>query len=189
MVSSIYYKYILFDQSNLTPICCEPTLKTHHNLWNKINANAKSIYSNLRVGSRGYLGVMLTDEQYDIILNKTSIYPTHPGPLIIPEGTTSHMNSNIRVAHTKEVHLFCEVTRFKQALLQQIVATFKEAYLADIRNCTNSFISNTMSDVLTQLQDNYGRLMPYELLKREEIVKKTTYHPREPTATLFSDVK
>ena len=36
------------------------------------------------------------------------------------------------IAHTEEVRLFREVTGLKQALVQQIIVTVKEAYLADI---------------------------------------------------------
>ena len=47
MTSSINYKDTLFEQANLTPICCKPTLEILHKLRNDINANAKSVYSNL----------------------------------------------------------------------------------------------------------------------------------------------
>ena len=65
----------------------------------------------------------------------------------------------------------------EQAIVQQIVARVKEAYLADIRNRTKNSINDTMAEVLTHLQDNYGHLMPHEILEREDIVKKTAYHP------------
>ena len=40
--------------------------------------------------------------------------------------------------------------------------------------------------MLTHLQNNYGQLMPHELLEREYIVKKRIYNPRYPMATVFS---
>ena len=61
----------------------------------------------------------------------------------------------------------------EQDLVQQIVVTIEEAYLADIRNRTTSSINDTIEGVLMHLQENYDQLMPYELLEREEIVKKT----------------
>ena len=54
--------------------------------------------------------------------------------LIIPDGTTTHASSNMRIAHTKEVRLFREVTGLEQDLVQQIFATAEEGYLAHIRN-------------------------------------------------------
>ena len=77
----------------------------------------------------------------------------------------------------------------EQALVQQIVATVNEAYLADIRNHTTKSINETMADILTHLQENYGQLMLHELLERKDIVKETAYHPRESIATVFSASK
>ena len=44
---------------------------------------------------------MITDEQYALISPTTFVYPTHLGPLIIPDGTTTHANSNMWITHTK----------------------------------------------------------------------------------------
>ena len=132
---------------------------------------------------------MLTDAQYLLILNTPFVYLTHPGPLIIPDGTTVHANSNMINAHTEEVILFRKVTGIKQDLLQQIFATVKKEYLAGIQNCTTHSIRNTVADVLTHLQENYGQLMPHKILERQDIVKKMTYHPQDPIATVFSAFK
>ena len=43
--------------------------------------------------------------------------------------------------------------------------------------------------MLTRLQDNYIPLTPHDILEHEDIVKKTTYHSRDPIATVFSDVE
>ena len=75
----------------------------------------------------------------------------------------------------------------EQALVKQIVATVEEEYLADIYNSTTKPINATMADVLTHLQENYDQLIPQKILKDEEIFKKTTYHPRDPIATVFYD--
>ena len=76
----------------------------------------------------------------------------------------------------------------EQALVQQIVGMDEEAYLADIRNRMTKSINDTVAGVLTYLKDNYGQWIPYELLEREEIVKKTIYNPRDPITTVFSAV-
>ena len=107
---------------------------------------------------------MLTDAQYVLISPTPSFYPTHLGPLVIPDDTTAHANSNMRITHTERVRLFREATGVDIDPLQRIVATVKEAYLTDIRNLTNNSINDTVADVLTHLKDNYGQLMPHELL-------------------------
>ena len=116
-------------------------------------------------------------------------YPTHRGPLTITENTTAHANSNMRIMHTEEVRLFSEVTRVEQDLVQQIVGMVEESYLSGIRNRTMNSINNTVACVLTHLQDNYGHLIPRELLERDDIFKKTIYKPCDPITTVFSAVK
>ena len=91
----------------------------------------------------------------------------------------------MQVAHTKRVRLLREVTGLEQALVQEIVATVEGAYLTDICNRTTNSINNTVAYALTRLQDNYGQLMPQELLEHKDIVKKTTYHPWDPTTAVF----
>ena len=178
MMSDINYRDNLFKRYNITTIHGEPTSKMLRKLQNEIKANAKSVYSNLVGRSHGHLGLVFTDSQYTLILPTPSVYPTHPGPLVIPYGTTYHANSNIWTAHTYRVRLFQEVMGVDQALMQQIVATVEEAYLADIRNRTTNYINNTVTDVLTHLQDNYSQVVTHELLKHKDIVKKTIYNPR-----------
>ena len=93
------------------------------------------------------------------------------------------------IAHTDRVCLFQEVTPVEQALVQQIVSTFEEAYLTDIRNRTTNFINGTVVDVLTCLQDKYGLLIPNKILEREDIAKNMMYNHRDPIATVFSAVE
>ena len=52
----------------------------------------------------------------------------------------------------------------------------EEDYLADIRNHMTNSINYTFADVLTRLQDNYGQLIPHEILERKDIVRKAIYN-------------
>ena len=106
MTRSINYKDNPFERANLTPMCGKPTSKTLHKLQNSIKENANSIYPNLGGGAHGHIGLMITDAQYALILPTPLICLMQQGPLIIPEGTTYHTNSNMWVAHTKKVCLF-----------------------------------------------------------------------------------
>ena len=189
MTRYIIYKDTLFEQANLTLILGKPTFETLHKIWNKIKSNAKSVYSNIGGGEHGNLGLVITNAQYTLISLTPFAYPNHPGPLIITDGTTAHGNSNMWIAHTEEVRLFYEVTGVEQALVQQIVGTVEEVYLADIRNRNTDYINNTVVGVLTHLKENGGRLMTHELLEREEILNKTIYNPRDPITTVLYAVK
>ena len=188
MTININYKGAFFEQANITPIRCEPVFETLRKLWNKIKSDAKSVYSNRKGGAHGHLGLVLTYSQYSLISPTPFVYPTHPGPLIITDGTTAHENSNMRIAHTEELRLFREVTGVEQALVQQIVSTVEESYLADTCNRTTNSINNTVAVILVHIQDNYSQLMPHKLLEREDIVKKNIYNSRDLIATALSVV-
>ena len=165
MTSNINYKDTLFERSNLTLIRGKLTFKTLHKLRNEIKANAKSVYSNLGGGAHGYLRLVITDAQYAVISPNNLVYPTHSGTLIIPDGTITHVKFNMQIAYTKEMRMFREVTGVEKALVQQIFGTVEEAYLADNRNRTTDSINDTVAGIITHLQENYGQLMPQELLE------------------------
>ena len=55
------------------------------------------MYSNIGGGVHGHLGLVLTNAQYVLISNTPFVYLTHLGLLIIPDGTATHMNSNMRI--------------------------------------------------------------------------------------------
>ena len=95
----------------------------------------------------------------------------------------------MRILHTDEVHLFRKVTGVEQALVQQIFGTFDAAYLSNIYNRPMKSIKDTVVGVLTHLQENYGQLMPHELLEREDIVRETIYNQSNQITTVFSVVK
>ena len=71
----------------------------------------------------------------------------------------------MQIAHTDEVRVFHEVTVVEQALVQQIIGTFEEEYLANIYSRTTNSINDTVAGILMHLQESYGQLMPYELLE------------------------
>ena len=106
MIISINYKDNLFEQANLNTIRSKPTFETLHKIRNEIKANNKYVYSNLGGGAHGHLGLVLTNAKYALILPTTFVYPNHPGMLIIPDGTTSHVNSTMQIKHTNKVSLF-----------------------------------------------------------------------------------
>ena len=189
MARYINYKETLSKKANPNPIRCKTTSETIYKLRNDIKANAKYIRSNIGGWSHGHFSLMLTNEKYMITSPTAFVYLTHPGTLITLEGTTSHTNSNMRIAHTEKMCLFWEVMRFEQDLVQQIFATFEEAHITDICKQMTKSINNTMEDMLTHLQDKYSKLTPHKLLEREDISKKTTYHPKDPKETVFSAVE
>ena len=99
-----------------------------------MKVNAKSVYSILRGGAHGHLGLVFTDAKFALIFKKPFIYLTQQGPLIIPYGNSAHMKSNTIIAHTDGVRHFCKITGVNKSLVQQVIATVKEEYLVNFLN-------------------------------------------------------
>ena len=174
----------LFEQANLTPIRGKPTFEMLHKLRNETKANAKSVYSDLRGGAHGHLGLLLNDAQYALIYPTPFVYPTHPGPLIVPDGTTAHANSNMWISHTKELRLFREVTGVEQDLVQQISDTVQEAYLADHKLHKRHYGGKTYAFTrqLRSVDDERALVM-------QGNCQEKIYNPLDPITTVFSAVK
>ena len=95
MASTVNYRDTHFERANLTPIRGEPTYDTVHKLWNKVKANARSVYSNLGGGTHGHLGLVLTTAQYAAISTTDFTRLDHPGPLTIPSSATVVQRSTL----------------------------------------------------------------------------------------------
>ena len=73
----------------------------------------------------------------------------------------------------------------EQVMIQQIVATIDATYLEDVRDRTTDSINLSMLELLVQLQETYGTLMPHEFQEKEDEAKRMTYNPRNHIASVF----
>ena len=117
---AINYRSIHFETKDLAPIRGEPTPDSLLRLKNEVKANARSVLSNLGGARHGHLGLVLSPNDYALISPTPFERPDHPGPLLIPAGTTQHMATTIRDTYTEALRVFREVQGVDQALLQQL---------------------------------------------------------------------
>ena len=61
----------------------------------------KAVYFNIGGVAHGNISLLLIDAQYELISPTPFVYSTHLGPIIIPDGTTAHTNSNLQIAHNE----------------------------------------------------------------------------------------
>ena len=82
--ASSYFKY-----KTPTPIRGEPTHKSLKRLKVELQANASSVETDLGGGNHGYLGLVLTDQEYATVPHTTPLSPpNYPPPLSIPADAT-----------------------------------------------------------------------------------------------------
>ena len=109
MATTINYFATKFERSYLTPIRGENTFKTIHKLLNKVKSNMRSVYSNLRVGNQGHLGIALSNTQYALISQTLFVILNHPVPLTTPVDTTGAITTAMWDTHTEYIHVFRKV--------------------------------------------------------------------------------
>jgi hypothetical protein len=112
--SCINYRETYFEFPELTTIHGEPTSKSLFKLRNELKANAQSVFSHLSDGTHGHLALVLSDAQYAILTNQPFVRSAHPGPLVIPAGTTAVMATAMKDAHVEAIRLFRKVKALKK---------------------------------------------------------------------------
>ena len=78
-----YFKY-----KTPTPIQGTPTYKALKRLKAELRANASSVECDLGGGNHGYLGLVLSDQEYATVSPTPFIAPAYPGQLTIPANAT-----------------------------------------------------------------------------------------------------
>ena len=126
MTSNIDYARTYFKYPNPTPINGEPTNKALKRLKNELRANASSVDTDLGGGDHGYLGLVLTDVEYNNVSATPFLAPNFPGTLTIPVATTAVQALQLREAHKEAARLYRECKNVKKALLRHIQNVIEE---------------------------------------------------------------
>jgi hypothetical protein len=187
--NGINYRETYFEFPELTKIHGEPTSESLFKLRNELKANAQSVYSHLSDGTHGHLALVLRDAQYALLTNQAFVRPAHPGPLVIPAGTTAVMATAMKDAHVEEIRLFREVQGVEKALIQQIVQAVEAPYLIALRERTSNSLRGTVNAILDHLQTVYGRVSPQMLEDRDQELRNMTYNTKYPIDIVFNAVE
>jgi hypothetical protein len=187
--TGINYRETYFEFPELTKIHGEPTSESLFKIRNELKANAQSVYSHLSDGAHGHLALVLSDAQYAILTNQPFARPVHPGPLVIPAGTTAVIATAMKDAHVEAIRLFREVQGVEKALIQQIVQAVEAPYLIALRERSSNSLRGTVTDILDHLQTVYGRVSPQMLEDRDEELRNMTYNTNYPIDIVFNAVE
>jgi hypothetical protein len=189
--SGINYHETYFEFPELTKVCGEPTSESLFKLRNELKANAKSVYSNLSDGDHGHLALVLSDAQCALLTALPFIRPIFPGALVVPPNTSGRgpMATVMKEAHQERIQLFREVQGVEKALMQQIVQAVEAPYPSSIRDRDSNSFRGTVHDILTCLQEVYGRVSPQMLEDRDNDLRSMVYKPQQPIDVVFNAVE
>ena len=100
------YRNAVFEHPTVTCIHGEPTFEGISRLHKELMINAQTVHSNLGRGAHGHLGLVLSQRRYALISNAAYTRPQSPGPLVIPPGTTQHIDRTMKEQHTDRLRVF-----------------------------------------------------------------------------------
>jgi hypothetical protein len=77
------------------------------------------------------------------------------------------MATVMKEAYQERIRLFREVQGVEKALMQQIVQAVEAPYLSSIPDRDSNSLQGAVCDILTYLQEVYGRVSPQMLENRD----------------------
>ena len=115
----------------------DPTFKSLKRLKNELHANASSVDTDLGGGDHGYLGLILTETEYESVTPQSAFTtPEFSGELSIPRGTDTVDALNIREKHKRGMGLYREWREVERALLRHITTAVESKYIDFLKTMT-----------------------------------------------------
>ena len=148
--SRVDYASTYFPYKTPTPIQGEPTYKTLKRLKNELRANASSVDTDLGGGDHGFLGLVLTEAEYERVApGHPFTAPDFPGTLTIPRGTDTVDAMNLREQHKQDIRLYRECREVERALLRHVTTAVESKYIDFLKNDDTDLIEEDIPIVLT----------------------------------------
>mgnify|MGYP001310565316 CR=1 FL=1 len=186
---AVDYAASYFKYKSPTPIIGAPINKTLKRLKQELRANASSVESDLGGGDHGYLGLVLTDAEYETVSNTPFTAPTYPTALTIPTGTDQVEALNLREKYKEERRTYLECKNVEKALQRHIQDAIEDKYLESLVDEDTQLIQDDIPDVLQYLFDTYGKIPSEEVKQREMEIRSMTFNPADPMILLFNPLE
>ena len=164
-LGTVDYQSSYFKYKTPTPIRGLPTYSALKRLKTELQANASSVETNLGRGNHGYLGLVLTDEEYNSIPDTQPFEPpTYPPPLVIPVTATAIEALQIKEQHNEQKRLYLECKNVEKALLRYAQEALEDKYIAALVDPYTNLITTDIPAMLDYLFYNFGRVSSEEVL-------------------------
>ena len=178
---TIDYAASYFKYKTPSPIRGVPTYKALKRLKLELQANASSVETDLGGGNHGYLGLVLTDEEYATITGtQPFVAPEYPAPLVIPPTATAIEALQLKDAHAEEKRLYLECKNVEKALQRHIQDSMEDKYTAALVDEFTNLITDDIPTVLDYLFYNYGKVSSEEVREKEAEIMAIAWNPSDP---------
>jgi hypothetical protein len=120
-----------FPHPILPTVQGEPDYQTIHAIQKSLQANSRTIDTHLGGGTLGHMGIIVSDESYDMIAQATDsgtaiwVNPTAPGRAPANTDGTAAQTSAARHIWEEDVQTYHVYTSVQQTLKKQIIIVFE----------------------------------------------------------------
>ena len=188
--SNINLNQLYFEYKVLTKIVREPTFDDLHVLFRELKANVAAVPCTLAGGANGYLGMLISEAQYETVAPGTPfVPPPQPGVLVIDPAYTQYQ---IMIAKTqyetalREHQTYVLLQRSLIALVQEAIAP---KYTNAIRNRVTGQLPGDIRLLTNHLFSTYGKINEQELQTKYDETTKMSYSVSEPIDDIFNAVE
>ena len=187
--SQVDYRQHHFEFPILTQIVGEPTYDRLRTVLNELKANAQTVHSTLGGGAHGYLGLVLSPNQYALVSAQVFVRPAFPAPLAIPLNATIHMTTTLQQQHRDNVRIFRECQAVEAALRQQLVQAVDRIYLEVLRDPHTNAINLPLRGIIQHLMDAYGNVTAQQLADETDKIQSYVFDLVQPIDTVFAMIE
>ena len=190
-MTNVDYAATYFKYPTPNPIHGEPTNKSLKRLKTELRANSSSIDTDLGGGDHGYLGLILSDPEYQRISPPPTRFqaPTWPGTLTIDAAAAPVAAMHLKEVHRESIRVYRECKNVEKALLRHVQNAIEEKYIEHLLDDDTGLIEVDIPHVLDYLFLNYGKVPSEEVKEKEAEVLNSTFNPAEPMVLMYCPIE
>lgn len=193
VLTHVDYVQTYFTHKVPTRIHGKPTYPGLKTLKQELRANASSVDSNLGGGNHGYLGLVLTDAEYQAIpgvgAGNLFVAPAYPPALVIPLGTDPVAALSLRDFHKDAIQAYRECAQVEKLLCDHLQNSVERKYIDAYVNEDTQKIDTDIPIVLAHLFARYGIITGAQVKAKEDEMLKTNFVPSDPMVTVYNPIE
>ena len=180
------YSNTHFVHSPLDCIRGKPKYESLKIVKDQLKTNAQTVGNETTFG---YLGLVLTQNEFARISNVPFTKPINPGTLNIPPFTAAHEYLIINSTHEDKIRKYKECQTVEKALLKQLVQSFDPEYMKPFRNALTNAINTPLPDILAHLFRTYGRVTSEQLKREDDKMTTFVWNPNDSPDILYNSIE
>ena len=140
-------------------------------------------------GDHGYLGLVLTDDEYATVTATPFVPPTYTAKLTIPTGTDQVQALNLWEIHKDAKNAYYECKNVEKALQRHVQDAIEDKYLESLVDKETQLIQEDIPTVLQFLFNAYRKIPSKEVKQKETDLRTTAFNPADTMIILYNPIE